>query len=114
MISVVCRPLTHFLSRLDSGSPVPRWTVGTGYNCIAPPSHSASTPICLFNIQLSTLDLEASATAQSRIRTDTSTGRLLWQTAAMIERAREREKWCGGGGDKVRNVVSETKVNERT
>lgn len=42
-----------------------------GYNCIALPSHSVATPICLFNIQLSTLDLEASMTAQSRIHTNT-------------------------------------------
>ena len=48
------------------------WSVGTGYNCIALPSHSVYTPICLFNIQLSTLDLEASMTAQSHIHTNTS------------------------------------------
>lgn len=60
------------LSRAVCESTCVWWTVGTGYNCIALPSHSVSTPICLFNIQLSTLDLEASMTAQSHIHTNTS------------------------------------------
>lgn len=47
-----------------------QWALG--YNCIVLPSHSVSTPICLFNIQLSTLDLEASMAAQSHIHTNTS------------------------------------------
>lgn len=67
------------------------WTVGTGYNCIALPSHSVSTPICLLNIQLSTLDLEASMTAQSHIHNNTSMADFFqrpqkWQRGEMIER----------------------------
>lgn len=72
------------------------WTVGTGYNCIALPSHSVSTPICLFNIQLSTLDLEASMTALSHIHNNTSMADffprpLKWQGGEVMER-REKER----------------------
>lgn len=43
-----------------------------GYNCIVLLSYPLSALICLFNIQLSTLDLEASVTAQSCICGSTS------------------------------------------
>lgn len=73
-----------------------QWALG--YNCIALPSHSVSTPICLFNIQLSTLDLEASMTAQSH-RQQRSRGWLLPETTEMIERGviegREKEMRSG-------------------
>lgn len=44
-----------------------RRSAGTGYNCIVLLSSPLSALVCLFNIQLSTLDLEASVTAQSCI-----------------------------------------------
>lgn len=84
--------------------------MGTGYNCIALPSHSASTPICLFNIQLSTLDLEAS---QQHIH-----GWLLQETAKMMGAGgggmERQEKEMGRRKNKVQNVVTDTKVNKRT
>jgi len=82
--------------------------VGMGYNCIALPFHSVSTPICLFNIQLSTLDLEA---LQQHIH-----GWLLKETTKVIEKEDDREtrKRNGKQKNKVQNVVSATKVNKRT
>lgn len=95
-----------------------RWSAGTGYNCIVLLSYPLSALICLFNIQLSTLDLEASVTALSCIRGSTS--------AADFSQDRWKDGAGGGGGDgetgkkkqsrktRCENVVTETKVNKRT
>lgn len=84
-----------------------------GYNCIVLLSYPLSALICLFNIQLSTLDLEASVTALSTSAADFSQDR--WKDGA-----------GGGVGDgktgkkkqsrktRCENVVTETKVNKRT
>ena len=92
------------------------WTVGTGYNCIVLPSHSVSTPICLFNIQLSALDLEASMTAQSHIHTNTSMADFSWGPLKMMEREDRKDRKKKWGAEKTRceNAVTETKVNKTT
>lgn len=57
---------------LHFSAPCLWWSASAAYNCIVLLSHSVSALICLFNIQLSTLDLEASVTALSSIRSGTS------------------------------------------
>lgn len=95
-----------------------QWSAGAGYNCIVLLSFPLSALICLFNIQLSTLDLEASVTALSCLRGSTS--------GAGFSQDRCKDGAGGGGGDgetakkkqsrktRCENVVTETKVNKRT